>query len=161
MSRDARHDPLPNPDPLPNRDPLPDGPRPKRRVWRDPLDTDVLTMWDQARSVAHQLRILKDVRAALKVVKHDADELAAQLDAAAAHAYQPWMRSVHAHAALKWRHSLSEPLAAEAKAWLAHVGLVLKLVGRSPEVAVVRAGVGRPRRSWGQALAAVTEVVRS
>jgi hypothetical protein len=142
-------------------DALPDVPVRKRPPRRDPFDTDLLTMYDQALSIVVQLRRIPQVRAALPAVHHDADQLADQLHAVAKHADLRGMRSKQAHTTLRWRHSLSDPLIAEARTWLAHVAVTLKLVPPAPGVATVRASTTLPRRTAAHCRDALIEVVRA
>jgi hypothetical protein len=50
---------------------------------RDPLDTNLSAMIDQAQSIAVQLRVVQAARDALPAIGADADDLAASVEAAA------------------------------------------------------------------------------
>jgi hypothetical protein len=149
MSTDEPHDALPD---LPVRKP------PSRR---DPFDTDLLTMHDQALSIVVQLRRVPKVRAALPAVHHDADQLADQLYAVAKEADLRRMRAKQAHTTLRWRRGLSAELVSEARDWLALVRLAMKAVSGVPAVATVRAAAARPRRTCPTCRDALFEVLRA
>jgi hypothetical protein len=149
MSTDEPHDALPD---LPPRKP------PSRR---DPFDTDLLTMHDQALSIVVQLRGIPKVRAALPAVHHDADQLADHLYAVAKEADLRRMRSEQAHTTLRWRRGLSDPLIEEAQIWVAHVAVTLKLVPPSPAIATVHATTTLPRRTATPCLNMMAEVLRA
>jgi hypothetical protein len=86
-------------------------------VGRDPLDTKLVALQEQAVHLRAQLRGVDTARAALTRLSADADQLAADLEAAEAAATAAWVARDHAVAAQELASRKSGGLLAEVAAW--------------------------------------------
>jgi hypothetical protein len=142
-------------------DALADVPPPKPPARRDPLDTDLLTMVDQARSVATQLRVVPPARAALPAVHHDADDLAAGLDVLLEAADTARKRAADAKFDTDWARRPRLGLVDETNQWVRHLHVSAKLAGVDAGAAVDLHAVTRgPRYTAARCVSDVEGAVR-
>jgi hypothetical protein len=110
---------------------------------RDPLDTNLSAMIDQAQSVAVQLRVVQPARDALPAIGADADALAASVEAAASVAADAQAAADTAEADLAWAVAHDGTLRQDALGWVRALRDALRVVSAEPAM-----------RSWADQLAA-------
>lgn len=107
---------------------------------RDPLDTALLVMLDQAKSVRDQLRAHAPAREALDAISESADALADRVDAAYEASMAAHLQSTLAQRKVPRARGAGLAVAGHGRDWLARLDLRLRLASRTKDL-VVRAAV--------------------